>query len=238
MKTLTKIYLITLVLLAYQFSFAQQKLNADDFEKKMQLMPGSQVLDVRTKAEFTANHLSQALNADFNNPKEFAGRTRYLDKNKPVFVYCLGGGRSAKAAELLINQGFTQVFELKGGFNTWRNAGKPYQKTLSKDENPGMLVVDFEKKIKGENKLVLVDFGAKWCPPCRKMAPELEVLATEMKSQFTLLKIDVDENQTLAQAKKVEALPVLQLYKNGKLCWSHEGYLDKASIEAVLRKNL
>jgi thioredoxin 1 len=210
-----------------------QKLAAGAFAQKLAATPQAQVLDVRTKSEFAANHLNQALQADYNQPAEFAERTKFLDKTKPVFVYCLAGGRSAKAAEMLTAQGFTQVYDLAGGMNAWRNAQQPYVQGEAK-KSPGMTEADFQRAINQEKKLVLVDFGAKWCPPCKKMAPELDSLAKAQAAHLVLLPIDVDEHQALAEAKKVEALPVLQLYKNGKMVWEHHGYLPPARLSAAI----
>ncbi len=212
-----------------------EHLSADDFEKKLATTPNAQVLDVRTKGEFSDNHLKNALNANFNDPTEFNERTKYLDKNKPVFVYCLAGGRSAKAAEMLASQGYI-VYDLKGGMNAWRNANKLYDKGSNK-KAPGIAVADFEKMVAGE-KLALVDYGAKWCPPCKKLAPVLEEINKEYSGKLKVIQIDIDENETLAQAKKVEALPVLVLYKNGKIVWKQEGFAEKAVIEAEIKKNL
>ena len=213
---------------------APVKFQAADFEKKLVATPQAQILDVRTKGEFTENHLKNALNANFNDPVEFSERTKFLDKSKPVFVYCLGGGRSAKAAQMLTTQGYT-VYDLQGGMNAWRNANLPYEKSKVK-KAPGMSVADFEKQVSAE-KLVLVDFGATWCPPCKILGPVLDEIAAENAGSLKVLKIDVDENETLSQARKVEALPVLVLFKNGKQVWKQEGYAEKAVIIAEIQKN-
>jgi thioredoxin 1 len=223
-----------LVMIAFPV-FAQTKLEANAFEKKLVATPQAQVLDVRTKAEFSENHLAQALQADYNNPAEFADRTRFLDKSKPVFVYCLGGGRSAGAAEKLTAQGYT-VFDLQGGMRAWQNADKPYEKTAPRLRKAGLSEADFEKLLAHENKLVLVDFGAKWCPPCKKLTPILAEIAQENASKLRLLTLDVDENETLAKAKNVTALPVLMLFKNGKLVWQQEGFAERQVIEAQIAK--
>jgi thioredoxin len=215
---------------------AQRKLDTEGFEKQLATAKDAQVLDVRTKGEFGADHLQSAMNADWNNPAEFAERTKFLDKSKPVFVYCLGGGRSAKAAEALAQQGFTQVYDLAGGMRAWKGASKPYEKGASVAKKPGMSEAEFAKLLQQE-KMVLVDFGAKWCPPCKKLNPILDEVAKENAGKLKLLKLDVDENETLADAKKVTALPVLMLFKNGKLVWQNDGFADKATILAAIKKN-
>ena len=73
------------------------KVTADDFEKGIN-GKNAQVLDVRTAAEYNSGHIKNALQSDWTNPGEFNERIQYVDKDKPVYVYCLVGGRSATAA--------------------------------------------------------------------------------------------------------------------------------------------
>lgn len=79
---------------------------------------------------------------------------------------------------------------------------------------------EFNEKVIDSNKLVLVDFWAKWCPPCRAMAPSLEKLATDLDKDFDVVKIDVEEspeNNLLASEHGVQGIPNMQLYKDGKV---------------------
>lgn len=73
------------------------KMEADNFEKAIQ-QDGIQILDVRTASEYNGGHLKNALQANWNDPAEFQNRTQHLDKNKPLYIYCLSGGRSSAAA--------------------------------------------------------------------------------------------------------------------------------------------
>jgi rhodanese-related sulfurtransferase len=81
-----------------------------------------QLVDVRTEEEFGVSHLKDAQNicVTMDNFKE---RTKDLDKNKPVYVYCKSGGRSAKAAKILTDMGFTKVYDLQGGITNWEEKG-------------------------------------------------------------------------------------------------------------------
>lgn len=73
---------------------------------------------------------------------------------------------------------------------------------------------DFEEKIgKG---IVLVDFYADWCPPCRMMAPFLEEFATEMKGEMTTAKLNVDDNKKTARKCGITAMPTLIVFVDGK----------------------
>jgi rhodanese-related sulfurtransferase len=81
-----------------------------------------QLVDVRTEEEFGASHLKDAQNicVTMDNFKE---RAKGLDKDKPVYVYCKSGGRSARASKILTDMGFTQVYDLQGGITNWEEKG-------------------------------------------------------------------------------------------------------------------
>lgn len=102
-------------------------LDANEFEKKMAATKEKTILDVRTPGEFSEGHLTNAKNIDYYND-DFKQQVSKLDKNKPVFVYCKAGGRSASAKEVLTELGFTKIFDLQGGMNAWKQANKPVTK--------------------------------------------------------------------------------------------------------------
>ncbi len=81
-----------------------------------------QLVDVRTKDEFDVSHLKNAQNICVTSP-DFKEKVASLDKEKPVYVYCKKGGRSAKAASILKDMGFTKVYDLQGGITSWQEEG-------------------------------------------------------------------------------------------------------------------
>ena len=86
----------------------------------------------------------------------------------------------------------------------------------------------FEKAINNENKLVLVDFWATWCGPCKMIAPNLETVAQEMGDKIEFYKFDVD-NQDIAPVLKqfkIESIPCLILFKNGQEIARNIGYME------------
>ncbi|WP_460515039.1 Ca2+-dependent phosphoinositide-specific phospholipase C [Cyclobacterium sediminis] len=85
------------------------------------------ILDVRTKEEVAQGLIPGAVNMDFLQ-EGFADKIASLDKNQKVLVYCKVGGRSKKAADLLIKKGFSQVFNLEGGYDHWKKNGYPVKK--------------------------------------------------------------------------------------------------------------
>lgn len=78
----------------------------------------AQLVDVRTEEEYSVSHLKDAQNICVTDA-DFKERVATLDKQKPVYVYCKKGGRSAKAANILQEMGFTKIYDLQGGINEW-----------------------------------------------------------------------------------------------------------------------
>jgi len=212
-------------------SLVNETIAVDEFQKKMSELKDAQLLDVRTPGEYEDGHLKGALNINWKG-NDFEQQASKLDKTKPVLVYCLGGGRSAAAAEKMQAMGFTAIYNMEGGFMKWTSANKPVDYPASALDKPqGMSVADYTKKISAEKKeYVLVDFTAKWCGPCKKMMPMLEKIAGEKKDKLSLMKVDADENKGLLKEKGINSIPYFELYRNGKLVWKHGGYMDEETF--------
>ena len=93
-------------------------------------------------------------------------------------------------------------------------------------------IEEFEEIIK--NNLVLVDFYATWCGPCQMLSPILEELEKENKN-LTIVKIDVDKNETLARSHGVMSIPTIEIYKEGILTNKQIGYLSKEELQDLLK---
>lgn len=92
-------------------------------------------------------------------------------------------------------------------------------------------------EIINQDKLVLVDFFAEWCGPCKMMAPILKEVKDSLGETVSILKIDVDKNQTLATQYQVRGVPTLLLFKNGKQVWRQSGLVQKNDLIAILKSH-
>lgn len=102
-------------------------LSVDAFEQKLNATPEKIILDVRTDEEYAQGKIKSATQIDYYQ-NNFKTEVAKLDKTKPVFVYCASGVRSNSAAKILKQQGFTEIYDLKGGLNAWARSGKPLVK--------------------------------------------------------------------------------------------------------------
>lgn len=84
---------------------------------------------------------------------------------------------------------------------------------------------------------VLVDFYTAWCGPCKMQAPILKEVAQAIGDKAKIIKIDVDQNQELANRLQVRGVPTLILFKKGEVLWRNSGVTEKRELVALLREN-
>ena len=189
-----------------------------------------QILDVRTATEYASGHIKNAMQANWNDQKEFENRTQYLDKQKTVYVYCQAGGRSAAAQAYLIEKGF-DVVNLEGGLSNWKVKNLPVEGYANTQQ---MMVADFDKVV-ASNNLVLIDIGAIWCPPCIKMQPVIEKIKKKMGDKLYFLAVDGGIDIDVMKHLSFEALPTFIIYKNGKEVWRKTGLVEEAEFVKQLK---
>ncbi len=96
---------------------------------------------------------------------------------------------------------------------------------------------EFEQHVINNDKVVLVDFWATWCPPCRAMAPVLESMSKKHDTKLDVVKVDVEasaDNNRLAGEHGVQGIPNLQIYKGGKVVGTIIGYTPEPGLMAQL----
>jgi thioredoxin len=206
-------------------------LTPEAFANKIAETTNPQIIDVRTPEEYIGGAIEDAQNVNWNSA-DFNSKIELLDKTRPVFVYCLSGGRSAEASQALVDQGFKEIFELQGGIMAWNNAGFSLANAVEKSS--GLTQEEYTELVT-EDGYVLVDFSAEWCGPCKKLAPIVTEIEQEYKGKVKVVRIDVDENPEISQALQVSSIPLLHLYKKGQLIWENVGLTEKAVITNELK---
>lgn len=96
----------------------------------------------------------------------------------------------------------------------------------------------FTDEVYNSDKPVLVDFWAKWCAPCRMMAPVLEDFAEEYSEKIKVVKLDVDENPMIASTYRIMSIPTMGIFIKGQLVDKVVGFMPKEQLVARLSKYL
>ena len=233
-----KIASLTFAILFWLSAVSAQVLPADAFDQQLHQSPSPQLLDVRTPGEFGGGHLPNARNIDYRNAA-FRDSLASLDKTQPVYVYCLSGGRSAQAAEVLRKDGFSQVYELQGGYLKWTAQQKPVEGVpATSSVKATALTANELAKVLAANQLVLVDFYASWCAPCQKMLPIMAQLETKYAGKVTIVKVDADASKALMQAYQVDEIPTLLFMKKGSVANRFIGFQTQETLSSLLDENL
>ncbi|KAA0990889.1 thioredoxin domain-containing protein [Dyadobacter aurulentus] len=233
MKNLRLLILLMLVGMTNAFSQTTKRdlLSFEAFEAKLKAAgKDAQILDARLPEEYAQNHLEKAISFNVKDKSDFDRQSAKLEKDKPTFIYSIGNGRSGMLARDLRNAGFRDVTEIPGGLSKWIGLGRPVVSTTGK----GLSLDEYQASLQSD-KLVLVDFGSRYCPGCKRLDPTIDSIKTEQASTVKVIKIEAYENKSLVKELGVIGLPTLILYRNKQIVWEKKGATSKAEIEAVLK---
>ena len=197
------------------------------------------LLDVRTPGEYSRGHIKGSTSIDISDPG-FASRIGLLQKDKTILVYCLSGSRSNAAANYMSQNGFKKIYNLQQpGLMDWNRQGFPLeQSSQTLASTATSFTTQSFSKILADNKLVLVDFNAVWCAPCKTMIPVIDKLSADFKGKAHVEKVDVEANKVITAAYQVQSIPGFVLFKAGKKVWSHSGIISYDDLAGVIKKNL
>jgi len=114
------------------------------------------------------------------------------------------------------------------------------EKTMSGQEAKGLVnhvsENSFDQEVIASADPVLVDFWAPWCGPCKQIAPVLDELASQYQGKLTVAKVNVDENAAVASRFGVRSIPVLMLFKEGKMVDSLVGARPLEDLERFVNQ--
>lgn len=96
----------------------------------------------------------------------------------------------------------------------------------------------FQSSVEENKGIVVVDFFATWCGPCKMLAPVFEQAGEEMKNDATFLKVDIDQSLEIAQKFRISTVPTMIIFKDGKPVESLVGFMPKESIVQKVKSHL
>jgi thioredoxin 1 len=232
-----KYFYLSLMVLAFACQNASKTniLTSKDFNDKINSGGNIQILDVRTEEEFNEGHILNAINIDVNSDN-FEAKVGQLYKDIPTLVYCRSGARSSNAIEIMSKMGFKELSNLEGGIVQWSKDQLPVTPpSQAKEKYIGDDIATFKEAIKG-SKLIMADFNAEWCGPCKMMKPYVELFKETKKDDVIIYAIDTDVHQALSNEYKIESLPTIMLFKNNEMVYQNIGYMSKENLEAVINQ--
>jgi thioredoxin 1 len=98
--------------------------------------------------------------------------------------------------------------------------------------------VSFEQDVLKSEKLVLVDFWAPWCGPCRMVAPIVDEIAKQYEATLVVYKLNTDENPNVASQYGIRSIPTLMLFRRGEKVDTIVGAVPKSTLEKTIEKHL
>jgi rhodanese-related sulfurtransferase len=217
-------------------AFAQKTnpdlISVDSFAAKISKQQTPQIIDVRTPQEFSINHIEGATYVNLKDDNHLDG-LKSFNKTKPVFIYAIQNNRPDQLAQELHANGYTEVYELKGGIASWIGNGQKYY-TSVKDN---ISLTDYKKTL-ADNKIVLVEIGTKYCGLCAKAKVIIDSLQDDHNSSYKVVQLELYNNpQLVSELGEVPSVPTILLYKDGQVIWKRSGLtFDKKDLNTEIAK--
>lgn len=228
--------ILHLALSAQDLDYKQVK--SEEFKQLTEAESGI-LLDVRTLNEYKNGHLKNAGQLNYYS-FSFKRKLLLLPKDQPIYLYCNTGWRSERAAKILSRNGYKEIYNLEHGIMEWNLKNLPtiIDPDAEPDMNNYMSIHQYKQLINSEQKLILIDFYAPWCGPCRKMMPMIDSMSIRYKKEVDLIKINVDASKRLMKELKLLSVPSFMMYKKGLLVFSHNGVISREELMKQVEKNI
>ena len=193
------------------------------------------LLDIRTPEEVSEGYLENASFINFYD-EDFIEKADWIKKKQPIYIYCHAGGRSSKAAEMLLELGFREVYNLVGGYSKWIEDGFPVTKSVNiKRKRDKSFALQDVTNILETNKNVVLVFKTPWCLPCKKLDAVLDSFSNN-RPNWKVVKINMDANKELADNYKVKSVPSILFFNDNQLFKSHIGFLNLNDLQNKIIK--
>lgn len=231
--------ILTLFLFVGVLVHAQIPQHVDAVKFKELITKGDAILlDVRTPQEYSRGHIAGSTAINIADPA-FVSKINLLQKDKTILVYCLTGSRSYAAANYMSKNGFKKIVNLQQGIMDWNQRGYALEQSSQTVASNAITYTgqSFGKLLK-DNKVVLVDFHAVWCAPCKEMSPVIDKVSANFKGKARVEKVDVEANKEITAAYQVQSVPGFLIFKDGKKVWSHNGTISYDELTLALKKFL
>ena len=230
---MNRYFLIPILVVIFMSACAQDSnfgnLNSIEFNNLFESKTGS-LIDVRTPSEFANGHIKGAGQLNYY-AFDFRKKLLLLPKDQPVYLYCNTGYRSYRAAKILADNGYREVYNLERGIMEWNLNNLPV--VIEPDARP-----DVKNKMEPDEfyaliqsgKPVFIDFYAPWCAPCRQMMPMIDSLKADYSDKIAIVKINADASKKLVKKLQMSSVPYLALYKNGEKIFDHNGSISRGEL--------
>ena len=143
-------------------------------------------------------------------------------------------------------QHYNQAFHFPGGHTPTEQEVKTWYAPLAQKmlmefsanfqsfHGDRQIIMETFNNVINSGQLVLVDFFATWCQPCKAMHPILEQVKSVLGDRIRIIKVDVDKYGVTASQYRIQSVPTLMLFRNGEVLWRTSGVVDKAELLATL----
>ncbi|MCC6818258.1 MAG: thioredoxin fold domain-containing protein [Bacteroidia bacterium] len=227
-----KLLIFFLMLVAACNSVSKSKVNSKDLSKLLS-EPNVQILDVRTADEFKQGHIDKSINIDINHPK-FDSLISVLYSSLPVYIVANSTENGEQGVTRMNILGFRQASYLDGAIKSWTDNGFELVQDKPKVVYESDTIPFLEAR-KG-SKLVMVDFNATWCKPCKMLEPAVTKVHDELAKDVIVYSIDTDVNPDLAREYQANSIPLLVFIKNGVEVHRSVGLISEPELFALVEK--